>query len=305
MKKNILSIPLVGMMEGEETNPYKDFVNGLGLSEDILGRLEKGEDVVEDFTTNYSQTLKTRHSEDWAKSHRENLEKEIRVGNYKSIQNKIAKRFELDLKEFEGKDKPTELMLEAAVEKYKNQLSQLEEKFKTTNDSTKTQLSSQLDQANNLLKSKEHELIEALNKLNNLPELIEAGKEDLRKEMFVESQVNKTINDLRGVVIDAIPNNVLKTIVSNLAKFEAKKGENGYSVNILNPQTSSPYQKSKTENYKSLEEFIKAEILIKNNWIKQQTQTPKAGVVSDADEGRDGKNKKSYVHPNARKAAGL
>lgn len=305
MKKNILSIPLVGMMEGEETNPYKDFVNGLGLSDDILGRLEKGEDVIEDFTTNYSQTLKTRHSEDWAKSHRENLEKEIRVGNYKAIQNKIAKRFELDLKEFEGKDKPTELMLEAAVEKYKNQVSQMEEKFKTTNDSTKTQLSSQLDQANNLLKSKDQELMEALNKLNNLPELIEAGKEDLRKEMFVESQVNKTINDLRGVVIDAIPNNVLKTIVSNLAKFEAKKGENGYSVNILNPQTSSPYQKSKTENYKSLEEFIKAEVLIKNNWIKQQTQTPKAGVVSDADEGGDGKNKKSYVHPNARKAAGL
>ncbi len=225
MKKNILSIPLVGMMEGEETNPYKDFVNGLGLSEDILGRLEKGEDVVEDFTTNYSQTLKTRHSEDWAKLHRENLEKEIRVGNYKSIQNKIAKRFELDLKEFEGKDKPTELMLEAAVEKYKNQLSQLEEKFKTTNDSTKTQLSSQLDQANNLLKSKDQELMEALNKLNNLPELIEAGKEDLRKEMFVESQVNKTINDLRGVVIDAIPNNVLKTIVSNLANLRLRKGK--------------------------------------------------------------------------------
>ena len=304
MKKNILSIPLMGMMEGEETNHYKNFVTGLGLSEEILARLEKGEDVVEDFTTNYSETLKTRHSEDWAKSHRENLEKEIRVGNYKAIQNKIAKRFELDLKEFEGKDKPTELMLEAAVEKYKKQLSQLEEKFKTTHDSTKTQLSSQLDQANQLLKSKESELAEALNKLNNLPELIEAGKEDLRKEMFVESQVNKTINDLRGVVIDAIPNNVLKTIVSNLAKFEAKKGENGYSISILNPQTSSPYQKSKTENYKSLEEFIKAEVLIKNNWIKQQKQTPKAGVLSD-DEDKGGKNKKSYVHPNARKAAGL
>lgn len=305
-KRFFLFLPIIGMMDGEENpNPYKKFITSLGIEGEMLQRLEKGEDIVEDFTQNYSNTLKSRHEDEWVKNHRENLEKEIRTGNYKAIQNKLAKKFELDLKEFEGKDKPTELMLEAAVEKYKKQILSMEEKFKNSSDSTKTQLSQQLDQANALLKDREAKLNELNGKIENLPQLIEQGREELRKEMFVEGEINTVINDLREIVIDAIPTNVLKTIILTTAKFSAKKGDDGYTVDILNPTTSTPFPKSKTENYKDLADFIKHRILIPNKWIKQQNPKPEGEGARSGEGKGDDTSKKSYVHPNAAKAAGF
>ena len=305
MKKKILivgafplSLPLIGMMEGEEDRG-KLFLDKLGLSEDVKNALADKDkpldEVVNLYTSNFTKLTQQTYINNWDEDRVGQIKKDAQIGTYNVVEKKVGEILGLDSSNYKDVDKGRlEKMLNDAATKYNSTISDLKKSVgskKGVDDITVQQLKDQLAEANGKLE-------EFKGLKEGLPSQLEAAKREIEDKYLVNSAIHTAIDGIENI-IPGIDKEVIMMVLNKTALLEVERDDNGKAtIAIKDPSTQAPFKSSPTANYTNLSLLIQKEILEKKNWIAKQKTT---STQSTTNTGEGGK-KQWKIHKNAQNA---
>jgi hypothetical protein len=294
----------MAMQEGEE-QPEKtrteEFIEALGLPEQVTSALADSEkpieEVVTTFKTGYNGLIKETYLNTWEEEKKTALIKETQTGSHMAIQNKLLKAFGLDGETFKDVDKKTEAIITAAKEMSSKQLEDLKAKLDGKTDATSKQLQEQLDLRNNEFEAAARQMEELKKFKEEFPTIKEQIILAERDRMWTSEQVTNAAEKIENKNA-AASINLINLLIGQVAKIEVVRDDKGNkALSIKDIKTDAPFMRTATDNYKDLPTFIKEQILKPNRLLNLQNPQGQSN-------GQQGTQKvttktKSAIHPNA------
>lgn len=305
-KLNLAIIPFflgIAMKDGEPSRK-EQFLNRLGLSDDVLKMLE-GEDDIEEtvkrFKSDFESLTKKNYLENWDEETKNKIISETQLGTYNRVEKLAAKTLGLSLEEFKDVEKGRlEHMLNAAKKNYELSIEDWKGKASKAKDlPALQQMEDQLATANAEL--------EELRKLKeDVPNLVESARKEVLNNMFRKDQTRNILAQLRkdNKIIDHIDDDTIMMHLNNVAKLDVVEKDGKSVISILDKNTGKPIMRSATDNYKDLGLLVVDKILAPKNWIKKSNGKPNDNpIVEDGNGGNNGGKKKYTINQKALDAA--
>lgn len=267
------------------------FIEALGLPQDLAAKLKEDnanhQELAKEYLSKVTQSALEREKGTLIEQAKAEAIKNANFSVWNTAEKKLAETLGINFEEFKDLEKGR---YDAMLTKAKANIEELNTKLnvaKKTDEGKLLQVQEQLAEANKqLAELKKFKETEA-------PTLIEQARKQAMTQYLGKEQMLKAFESVKAKTIEGIDLETIELLFNAKAKLDFVEHEGQMKLQILDA-AGKLFQKSATENYSDLGNFIEEQILTPKNWLKQQ-KTPNP-VLPPVGQGAN-PNNPTTVHP--------